>query len=519
MKQTGVVAVALLVGLLIWAGLGFVVGDQDRNSSGQGAGSRPNLPSGQARSSPDQATGPRPPNILFILTDDMRASDLKYMPKTQNLLEKQGVKFTEAFVTRSHCCPSRATILRGQYTHNHNVWTDVPPAGSFWKFHDQGLENSTLATWLDGAGYSTILIGKYLNYYGLNRSGSYAPTTYVPPGWDHWYGWEGSYIDADTEYDINENGQVVTYERSEIQETDLYARTAERFIRQTAGRTPFFMYLSTNTPHFPAYYATRHAGMFSDEQLPRPPSFNEGDVSDKPAWVRNKPLLTSTQISDTTQLYRNRLRALQSVDDMVGRLVAALRNTGELSNTYLVFTSDNGSHLGEHRLQGKVTAYDEAVHVPLLVRGPSVPQDATRSQMVLNNDLAPTFADLNSAKVPAFVDGRSLEPLLSVNPPSSWRSAFLIEHRRSTEDGGVRAIPAQEIPNYDAVRTSRYLYIKYSTTGEKELYDLRADPYALTNLYNLYASASPTLLSDLQSTLDELESCAGETCKTAENGV
>jgi N-acetylglucosamine-6-sulfatase len=399
----------------------------------------------------------------------------------------------------------------------------------FWKFHEQGLENSTIATWLDGAGYDTILIGKYLNYYSFNRSGSYAPTTYVPPGWDHWYGWEGPYTDSGTKYDINENGQVVTYDRSDIHETDLYSRIAERFIRQTAGRTPyfdlsrtpFFMYLSTNTPHEPAFYAPRHAGMFSDEQLPRPPSFNEGDVSDKPAWVRNKPLLTSTQISDMTNFYRNRLRALQSVDEMVGRLVGALRNTGELYNTYLVFTSDNGIHLGEHRIQGKVTAYDEAVHVPLLVRGPSVPQDATRSQMVLNNDLAPTFADLNSAKVPAFVDGRSLKPLLSVNPPSSWRSAFLIEHRRSTENGDVRAIPAQEIPNYDAVRTSRYLYVEYSTTGEKELYDLRADPYALTNLYAsaLYASASPTLLSDLQSTLDELESCAGETCKTAENGV
>lgn len=273
------------------------------------------------------------------------------------------------------------------------------------------------------------------------------------------------------------------------------------------------MYLSTNTPHEPAFYAPRHADMFSDEQLPRPPSFNEGDVSDKPAWVRNKPLLTSTQISDMTKFYRNRLRALQSVDDMVGRLVGALRNTGELYNTYLVFTSDNGIHLGEHRLQGKVTAYEEAVHVPLLVR---VPQGARCSQMVLNNDLAPTFADLNSAKVPAFVDGRSLKPLLRVNPPASWRKAFLIEHRRSTENGGVRAIPAKEIPNYDAVRTSRYLYVEYPTTGEKELYDLRADPYALTNLY---ASASPTLLSDLQSTLDELESCAGETCKTAENGV
>ena len=329
--------------------------------------------------------GPRP-NMLFILTDDMKAPDLKYMPNTQQLLANQGVNFTEAFVTSSLCCPSRATILRGQYAHNHNVWTNVPPAGSFWKFHDQGLENSTIATWLDGAGYDTILIGKYLNRYSLYRSGNDEPTTYVPPGWDQWYGWEGAYRDAGTKYDINENGQVVTYYRSDIHETDLYARTAERFIRQTAGGVPFFMYLSTNTPHDPAYYAPRHAGMFTDEQLPRPPSFDEGDVSDKPAWVRNKPQLTSTQISDMTKFYRNRLRALQSVDDMVGGLVGALRDTGELSNTYLVFTSDNGIHLGEHRLpiwvalnQEKGTAYEEAIHVPLLVRGPSVPQGATRS--------------------------------------------------------------------------------------------------------------------------------------------
>ena len=484
-------AAAALVGFLIWADLRSVVNPQDSSSLNQARG--------------------RQPNILFILTDDMKASDLKYMPNTRELLADQGVNFTEAFATRSLCCPSRATLLRGQYAHNHNVWTNVPPEGGFWKFHDQGLENSTVATWLDDAGYATILIGKYLNRYGLYRYGNDAPTTYVPPGWDQWYGWEGVYRDASTKYVINENGLVVTYHRSDIHETDLYARTAERFIRQTAGGAPFFMYLSTNTPHDPAYYAPRHAGLFSDAQLPRPPSFDEGDVSGKPEWVRSEPRLASTEVHKLTILYRKRLRALQSVDEMVERLVHALRDTGELNNTYLVFTSDNGIHLGEHRLQGKGTAYEEAVHVPLLVRGPSVPRGATRSQMVLNNDLAPTFADLNGTKVPSFVDGRSLKPLLSAYPPVSWRSAFLIEHRRSAEDADVLAIP-----DYDAVRTSRYLYVEYPTTGEKELYDLRADPYELTNLY---ASASPKLLSDLQATLDELKTCAEEQCKTAENGV
>jgi N-acetylglucosamine-6-sulfatase len=476
MKRTALVAAAVLVGLLISACLRI---------------------------------GHRP-NIVFILTDDMRASDLNYMPNTTDLLADQGVTFTNASVTRSLCCPSRATILRGQYAHNHNVWTNVAPAGGFRRFHDRGLENSTTATWLDDAGYDTILIGKYLNGYGLYHDGHSVSSTYIPPGWDQWHGWVGAYRHTDNKYHINENGQVVTYYRSDIQDTDLYARTAERFIRQTAGGAPIFMYLSPNVPHYPAYYAPRHAGMFSDEQLPRPPSFDEGDVSDKPAWVRNKPLLTSTQISGMTKLYRDRLRALQSVDEMVARLVHTLKDTGELSNTYIVFASDNGLQIGEHRLRAKGTAYEETVHVPLLIRGPSVPQGATRSQMVLNNDFASTFADLSGAKVPSSVDGRSLKPLLSTNPPASWRSAFLIEHRRSAEETpNVRAIP-----NYNAVRTSRYLYVEYLTTGEKELYDLKTDPYELTNIYE---SAPPTLLSNLKSRLDALSTCAGAGCKRAED--
>lgn len=480
----------MLVGLLILAGLRFAVGRQD--------------------SSPDQGAGSRP-NILFILTDDMRASDLQHMPNARNLLEKQGVKFTNAGVTRPLCCPSRATMLRGQYAHNHNVWVNVPPAGGFQKFHDQELQNSTTATWLDDAGYDTILIGKYLNGYGLHSDDHSISSTYMPPGWDQWHSWVGRYRHTDTEYDINENGRVATYHRSDIQETDLYARTAERFMRQTAGGAPFFMYLAPNVPHYPAYYAPRHADMFSDERMPRTPSFDEGDVSDKPAWARNKPLLGSTQVSGMTELYRDRLRALQSVDEMVARLVRTLKDTGELSNTYIVFTSDNGLQIGEHRLRAKGTAYEETVHVPLLVRGPGVPQGATRAQMVLNNDFAPTFADLSGAKVPSSVDGRSLEPLLGPNPPVPWRSAFLIEHRRSAEETpGVRAIP-----DYNAVRTSRHLYVEYPTTGEKELYDLKTDPYELSNIY---ATASPTLLSDLQTRLGALENCAGAECERAENG-
>jgi arylsulfatase A-like enzyme len=483
---------------------------------------------GTAASYPEssQAQMANKPNIVFILTDDMRASDLDkvvngqyVMPKTRNLLVTQGVKFTKPWVTRSLCCPSRATVLRGQYTHNHRVWVNVNPSGGFWNFYDRGLESSTIATWLDRRDgieyYDTILIGKYLNRYGLALNGTYQPTTHVPQGWDKWYAWEGTY-DSPNTYDINQNGRIVTHQRSQIHDTDLYANKAVNFIRgRTASSPPFFMYLAPNAPHKPAYSAPRHANLFTDTPLPKPSSFNEADVSDKPAWVRNKPRLSSTKIQELTTLYRQRLRALKSVDDMVGRVVGTLSDIGELDNTYIVLTSDNGYYLGEHRLEEKAAAYNAAPRIPLVIRGPGVPPGVSRPQMVLNNDFAPTFASWAGVQPPPFVDGRSLKPLLTTSPPPPWRSAFLVEHRKSPEEYAyVRAIP-----NYDAVRTPQYSYVEYAT-GERELYDLNADPTELTNIYN---SASPTLISNLQGRLNALKSCAGwdassTSCKTAENG-
>jgi N-acetylglucosamine-6-sulfatase len=475
----------------------------------------------QTQSSLAQVADPPRPNIVFILADDMRASDLNHMPNTESLLTSQGVKFTKAWVTRSLCCPSRVSTLRGQYTHNHNVWVNVPPMGGFWNFYDNGLENSTIATWLDAAGYDTILIGKYLNRYGLDRDGNYAPTTHVPPGWDEWYAWEGAYPSATT-YDINENGHIVRYNRSDIHDTDLHAQTAEDFIRRTAGDgSPFFMYLAPNAPHHPSYYASEHASMFSSTALPKPSSFNEADVSDKPAWVRNKPRLSSTQISDMTQFYRKRLRALQSVDEMVAKLVNTLSTETDASgkllidNTYIVFTSDNGIYLGEHRLTEKAAAYNAAPRVPLLIRGPRVPSGVTRPQMALNNDLAPTFADLAGVAPPAFVDGRSLRPMLAESPPATWRTAFLVEHRSSgTEYGYVKAIP-----EYFGMRTAQYSYVEYET-GEKELYDLNADPTELTNIYYKAGHSVPPR-PELKARLDALKQCKGTgatqpSCEAAE---
>jgi N-acetylglucosamine-6-sulfatase len=479
MKQSVLLMATLLFGVL--AGLGLTVA--------------------QTQSIRAQTTPSTKPNILFVLTDDMRASDLSYMPETTKLLAGGGVKFTRAFVTNSLCCPSRATILRGQYAHNHQILSNRMPMGGFEKFRNLGREDSTIATWLDGAGYDTMFIGKYFN--------GYDNTTYVPQGWDEWHGYLGDYVQSDT-YRINENGQINTYARSQIHDTDLFADKAATFLQSTAGGAPFFMYLSTNAPHTPTFAAQRHQGMFSDVSLPNPPSFNEADVADKPAWVRNTPILTSEEVRQLGQRYRQRLRSLQSVDEMVGRLVGVLRQTGELSNTYIVFTSDNGLHLGEHRINKKKwTAYEEAIHVPLLVRGPGVPQGVSRSQMALNNDLAPTFASWAGVTPPSFVDGRSLSPLLSTSPPSSWRSAFLVEHWLD-ENGDPYAAT---IPDYKALRTGRYLFVRYST-GERELYDRSNDPYELESLHD---SATTELKGRLASRLDALEGCAAQSCRSAEN--
>ena len=460
------------------------------------------------------------PNVVLILTDDLDSGLLqRYEERYPNLrgLAAEGTTFENAFVTDPLCCPSRATTLRGQYSHNHRIVGNWPPLGGAEKFRDLGHENSTVATWLQGEGYSTTLVGKYMNDYHGNR---------VPPGWDDWYGISGGHLSQD----LNENGRIHHYGPGRYHLDDVLAEKAAG----SAGRspedgTPFFMWVGTQAPHAPADPAPRHEGTFSEARLPRPPSFNEGDVSDKPDWVRDNPRLE--EIPPMQDLYRDRLRSMLAVDEMVGRLTDALRESGELDNTYVFFTSDNGWHAGEHRLTtGKWTAYEEDVRVPLIVRGPGVPAGRTLPHMVLNNDLAPTFADLAGADPPGFVDGRSLESLLKDDPPSAedWRSAFLVE--AATELGstagpplsgdplpeGWQSAPRDDggRPGLEAVRTGDLLYVEYGN-GERELYDLKEDPHQLENLYE---TADPELLRRLQGRLAALRDCSGSGCRTAEEG-
>ncbi len=479
------------------------------------------LPSVSARLGTAQLTKP---NIIFILTDDLDADLIEFMPQLKSLLVEQGVSFTNFLVNVSLCCPSRANILRGQYAHNTQILTNLMPTGGFQKFYTLGHENSTVATWLQAAGYRTCYLGKYLNGYPAG-----VQPTHVPAGWDEWYSPVAGNPYSNFNYIMNENGKLVRYgSRPEDYLTDVVAHQATDFMKQAVSEgKPFFVHLAVYVPHSPATPAPRHAHLFADARLPRPPSFNEADVSDKPAYIRNRSLLNAREIAQMEDFYRKRLQSLQAVDEMIAGFIETLQALGQLENTYIFFTSDNGFHMGEHRLNsGKQTAYEEDIRVPLIVRGPRVPAGQVLEHLTGNIDLAPTFAELGGASIPDFVDGRSLVSLLRDTPPSAdtWRQGFLIEHwnqqRREAreESEGVLEPPdpleldqTQQlaIPQFAAMRTKDYLYVEY-VTGERELYDLKADPYQLESLH---AKADPALLQSLSEQLTKLKSCSGASCR------
>lgn len=470
------------------------------------------------------------PNIVLVLLDDLDAAAVAQMPNVGALLGEQGTSFTNYFVTTPLCCPSRASLLRGQYVHNHGTLHHGPGSG-FTAFYEQGREESTVATWLQGGGYRTALYGKYLNGYPEG-----ADPLYVPPGWDEWgSGTKAKEPYGGFDYELNENGTIVSYgARPEEYVTDVLAAKATGFVEgSVAEGRPFFLHLAPYAPHLPATPAPRHAEAFADAAAPRGPSFNEADVADKPGWVQGMPALDAAAEGELDERYRQRLRSLLAVDELVAGLVETLGSVGALENTFLFFTSDNGFHQGEHRLaEGKQTPYGESIRVPLLVRGPGVPAAATVAAMALNVDLGPTVAALAGVAAPEFVDGRSLAPFLGGAPPGAWRRVGLVEHfgtvdnwarhaTRVTKDRDDPAVERAEVgralpvPPYAGLRTAELLYVEYET-GERELYDLRSDPHELENLA---AGAAPATLEALAARLGELRDCEADGCRAAEEGA
>ena len=461
------------------------------------------------------------PNFLFILTDDLDQvlGTLQYMPHLQDLLVTQGMTFNDFFISHTLCCPSRSTFLRGQYTHNHHVYRNELPNGGFGQAYYLENEASTIGTWLQAAGYRTVLLGKYLNAYPFPDD-----RTYVPVGWNEWYvGAKGSPYPG-YHYSLNENGKLVDYEvtgqsgPSQYMTDVLSNKTADFIQRASADGVPFFVYLSTYAPHSPAKPAPRHANLFPDLIAPRTPSFNEADVSDKPDWIKFDPLLDADQIANIDAEYRDRVRSMQAVDESIAQLVDVLKSTGQLDNTYIIFTSDNGYHLGQHRLSdGKGSPYEEDIHVPFIIRGPGIAAGSTLDGYLTGNvDFAPTVAELAGVTPPDYVDGRSLVPLFGTNKPASgdWRSAYLLEFYGYNPPGTDLNSPAPD-PQFLGIRMQDSVYIEYQG-GFVEYYDLKNDPYELENIAS---TTDKTLLAHFSDWLHQLAACAGSQCRKIESNA
>jgi N-acetylglucosamine-6-sulfatase len=428
------------------------------------------------------------PNFVFVYLDDMEKSALRFMPTVRDRIVDEGLTFERAYVTLSLCCPARATTLTGKYAHNHGVYGNDVPHGGYPKFSQSGYQKRAFPVWLDKAGYETAIVGKYLNNYD---------TLTKPPGWDYAY----LKVGGNPEWRYNDDGKSIEKRPpQEINEVDLLLDKSLSFL-DGVGEEPFFLWFGPYAPHQGAHPARRHAKLYPNLKAPRPTSYNERRIDDKPGWLREKDQLDERERNRIDALYRTRARALTTVDEAVGELLRRLEAMGELENTYVVFTSDNGFLHGQHRLTKKQSPYEESISVPLVVRGPDVRKSTSRA-LVGNHDLAPTFAGLAGAGFDrSHVDGTSFAPLLQRE--LGWRQRLFVDSP---------ADPIFGMPRYDALRTREYLYVEYETK-EKEFYRMGTDPLQLLNR----ASSMPKdLRENLSGHVEKLKSCAGASCRRAE---
>ncbi len=447
------------------------------------------------------------PNVVLIVLDDMRADELAAMPNTVGRIQDRGATFEAAYSPYPLCCPARATILTGQYAHNHKVLGNHRPLGGFEKLDD----SSTIATWLDSRGYISGYVGKYLNEYGSRRS-----ERYVPPGWTSWAASVDGVINY-VDFTLNQNGRLVAYENK--YQTTVAGEQSRAFIRRQSGAGPFVLVTAFLAPHVgtpveaddPVFktpaVARKYRNAYQGQQLPTDASYNEADVSDKPRAIRDLPPIPPRQMSAHQEVYQQRLESIRSVDDQVDQIVDTLAATGELSSTYIVVTSDNGYLLGEHRIRnGKTLGYEPSARVPLLMRGPGIPSGAVVEQLVGLHDLAPTVLQATGTYGAQThpLDGRSLLPLVRDDDVAAKRDLVLEAGPRDTTTTRLQ---------YQGVRTNTgWKYIEHDT-GEKEMYDLDRDPYELENLAGDPAFATRRRVLDGR--LDELKDCAGPECSKA----
>ena len=531
------------------------------------------LGSQRASAASSSAFPPEGPSFVVIQTDDETLDQLyavfnaggveiPTMPNTLSLIAGRGVTFSRYYVPYPLCCPSRVSLLTGRYAHNHNVRGNVQPNGGYTGFKARGAFSHNLATWLQGAGYRTIHIGKFLNGYGDEP---FDTGTDVPPGWNAWH----TVLNADTHhyfygYTLNDNGTLdgpfgdpgswetreygerdyfgcptaTIEEKPCLYETDVLSRIAWEELNGTPADQPFYLQLDYTAPHGdfrrPAgpEPAPRHYTLFDGAPYPHNSSqgFNEGNVSDKPRFIREAPFLSPTDIHTYRVYYQKALASLRAVDDGVKTVIDTLGGLHRLRNTYVISTSDNGFFYGEHRLTGgKFLAYEPATHLPLLIRGPGIKPGTFTGELAANIDIAPTILELAGVKADKSIDGTSLVPFMR-DPSLRTRRPLLFESFVETNDVEANGEPTGQssptVPasrrddagasiiappkDYEGIRLGPYKYIEWPD-GEKELYDITKDPYELNNMVKV-PNFFP-IRAFLHAQLVRLENCVGRSCR------
>lgn len=458
-------------------------------------------PGARAAAPSGGGTPAKRPNIVFILTDDLSWNLLAYMPNVL-AMQKEGTSFSNYFVTDSLCCPSRSSIFTGMFPHNTGVLTNGKPDGGYAAFNAHGNEGHTFAVALQRAGYRTAMLGKYLNGYqpaaelrrrARPRFSRLAPPVGegngVPMGWNEWDVAGNGYQEFN--YALNQNGRLVRYgDRPEEYLTDVLAGLADAFIRKSAPG-PFFIEIATFAPHGPYIPAPRDADKFPGLTAPRSAAFGARPDSNAPRWLKEIPPLLPRDVAKIDQAFRMRAQSVQAVDKMIGQIRSTLAALGD-HDTYVVFSSDNGLHMGEYSLRpGKQTPFEIDIRVPLVVVGPGVQAGQAVDAIAENVDLCPTFTELAGASSPTTPDGRSLVPLLrGGGTTGGWRQTALVEHHRPFPDPSDPDAPMLHAANptsYAALRTGHALYVEYED-GETGFYDLGRDPDELRNVAALPAA-------------------------------
>lgn len=487
-------------------------------------------PSSGARSHrPDRSPAAVRPNIVFILADDLSWNliNQRFTPHIV-ALERRGETFSHYFVADSLCCPSRASIFTGLFPHDTRVTTNLPPDGGFQKFQLRHLAGRTWAPVLQRRGYETSMLGKYLNGYGDPMTKATAP---VPPGWSDWHVSNSTgYLEFN--YQLNDDGRFDQYGgptgRCGVTTTpdnygvDVLNADARGFIDRER-RKPFAVEVATFAPHAPYIPAERNACDFPGLKAPRDPSFDRPNIN-PPAWLAHRQPLGPKQLASLDRVFRMRAQATEAIDKLVGDVEAKLAADHLTRNTYIVFSSDNGYHLGQHMLtRGKKTAFDSDIRVPLIVAGPGVPAGRRVTQVAQNVDLYPTFVQLAGGRPSASADGHSLLPLLHpARGPLRWRTVALVEHQHTvpnpsdpdSEAGRLGGDPtsytairivARRLPGFRGAVDA--VYVEYRDAAhEREYYDISRDRFERDNVARRLSRAQ---LRTLHAILRRLERCHG----------